>query len=91
VGQLVELAPAEPSRIQAAAASVIAQLEPKSETFYERNQRSLKRMATRLVKWQGNDATRMAAVEKLKQQLSKICTRLPTKDDGRTNCESVFS
>ncbi|MES3003119.1 MAG: thioredoxin fold domain-containing protein [Pseudomonadota bacterium] len=91
VGQLVELAPTDPIRIQAAAAAVIAQLEPNSETFYERNQRSLKRMATRLAKWQGNDAARVGAVDKLKQQLAKTCTRLPAKDAGRANCEDVFS
>lgn len=91
VGNLVELAPGEVARVEAAALSVIGQLEPKSETFYERNQRSLKRMATRLVKWQGSDAARTRTVEKVKLQLAKTCTRLPAGDIGRANCDNVFT
>jgi thioredoxin-related protein len=91
VNQLVDLAPADVSRIQAAASGVIAQLEPTSETFYERNQRSLKRMAARLVQWQGSDPARAAAVASVKQQLSRTCAKLPAKDAGKSNCEAVFA
>ncbi|MBG9388520.1 thioredoxin family protein [Caenimonas aquaedulcis] len=91
VGQLLELAPQDASRIKTAASAVIAQLEPKAETFYERNQRSLQRMALKLDKWHGSDANRVAAVDQLRRQLAATCARLPAKDAGRANCEAVFS
>ena len=91
VNQMLELAPDDVKRVETAASSVIGQLEPKGETFYERNQRSLKRMATRLAKWQGTDPARVRAVEKMKQQLAKTCAKLPAADAGRGNCENVFT
>jgi thioredoxin-related protein len=91
VGQLLELAPGDISRVESAAGAVIAQLDAKNETFYERNQRSLRRMAARLSKWQGADPARMASVEKIKQKLAKTCARLPAGETGRTNCDTVFS
>lgn len=91
VGQLVELAPNDVSRVESAATGVIAQLDPKNETFYERNQRSLQRMAGRLAQWQGSDPARTAAVQKIKQRLAKTCVRLPVGQAGRANCEGVFT
>jgi len=91
VNQILELAPDDVARVETAAAAVIGQLEPKGETFYERNQRSLKRMASRLAKWQGTDPARTRAVEKVKVQLAKTCSRLPANDAGRGNCEKVFT
>ena len=91
VNQILELAPDDVTRVESAATSVIGQLEPKGETFYERNQRSLKRMASRLAKWQGTDPARTRAVERVKLQLAKTCSRLPAADAGRGNCEKVFA
>lgn len=91
VNQILELAPDDVARVESAAVAVIGQLEPKSETFYERNQRSLKRMASRLAKWQGKDPARARAVEKVKVLLAKTCSRLPANDPGRGNCEKVFT
>jgi thioredoxin-like negative regulator of GroEL len=91
VGHLLELDPADAARVEAAAGAVIAQLAPKSETFYERNQRSLQKMAKRLVKWEAADPARQRSVAKIKSQLARTCARLPVNDPGRTNCESVFT
>jgi len=91
VGHIVELSPADVSRIESAARALVAQLSPKSETFYERNQRSLQRMAKRLMKWEGSDPERRRSVEKIKRQLAKTCARLPAHEPGRANCDSVFS
>ncbi len=90
VGQVVELAPNEVARVEAAASAVISELQPKGETFYERNQRSLTRMATRLIKWQGADPTRARVVERVKSQLARKCSQLKSSDTGRDNCYSVF-
>jgi thioredoxin-related protein len=91
VGRLVELSPADVGRVESAASAVVAQLAPTSETFYERNQRSLERMAKRLAKWEGSDAARQRSVNKIKQQLARTCARLPANEPGRSNCESVFT
>ncbi|HUR90095.1 MAG TPA: thioredoxin family protein [Ramlibacter sp.] len=91
VRQLVELAPQDSNRISLAAAAVMTGLEPRGETFFERNQRSLQKMAAQLQKWQGADPARVKVVAKLKDQLSRTCGKLPAKDAGRANCESVFN
>ncbi|MBI5277637.1 MAG: thioredoxin family protein [Burkholderiales bacterium] len=91
VNNVVDLAPTDTSRVAASAGAVISALEAKGETFYERNQRSLQRMARKLTDWQGTDAARTKVVAQLKSQLSKTCSKLPAKDAGRTNCEGVFN
>jgi hypothetical protein len=91
VGRVIELSPNDVTRVQTAAKAVIGQLDAKSETFYERNQRSLQKMATGLIKWQGSDKGRARAVDQARQLLAKTCTRLPQGEPGRANCEGVFS
>lgn len=90
VGHVIELAPLDAERVEQAASTVIAELKPTGETFYERNQRSLTRMAERLVKWQLSDPVRGQAVNRLKVQLGKTCARLKGGDAGRANCDAVF-
>jgi thioredoxin-like negative regulator of GroEL len=91
VKEIADLTPADVPRMAAAAGAVISGLEPRSETFYERNQRSLQRMAKKLGEWQGKDPARAQVVAKMKDQLSRTCAKLPAKDPGRGNCESVFT
>ena len=90
VRQLVELSPQDTKRISDAATAIVGGLEPSGETFFERNQRSLQKMAAQLLKWQGNDASRAKVVAKVKEQLSHTCGKLPAQDAGRANCEHVF-
>lgn len=90
VRELVALTPKDVGRISSAASAIVGGLEPKGETFFERNQRSLQKMAANLLKWQGEDAARAKAVAKVKGQLARTCSRLPAKDAGRVNCEKVF-
>lgn len=91
VRQLVALAPADSRRISAAAESVIAGLAPTDETFFDRNERSLQKMAAQLLGWQGHDPQRMKVVAKVRDRLARTCARLPAKDTGRANCENVFA
>jgi hypothetical protein len=91
VGKLVELTPGDVMRVSSAASAVISGLEAKNETFFERNERSLQKMAKKLTTWQGSDSERMRAVAKLKEQLARTCTKLPAKQTGRANCEHVFA
>ena len=91
VRQLVALAPSEIAKVQSSAGAVIAQLDAKDETFYERNQRSLQRMARKLLDWQGSDPARQKAVNHLKTQLARTCAKVPVREPGRANCDAVFS
>lgn len=89
VGHLIELAPADTNRISRAATAVLGEI--KSESFYGRSQRSLEKMAKRLGEWRSGDASRTAAVDKLKAQLTKTCAKLPSKDAARASCQKVFT
>jgi hypothetical protein len=91
VRRLVELAPDETARISAAASAIVSGLEPKGETFFERNERSLQRMAAELLKWERGNPARAKVVAKVKQQLAQKCSRLPAHDAGRANCDDVFA
>jgi hypothetical protein len=90
VRELTSLAPEDFARIGSASESVIKELEARSETFFERNQRSLQKLAAYLSAWQGADSQRMKIVAHVKQQLAAKCERLPKSDPGRSNCESIF-
>lgn len=90
VGNLLELAPDDVPRIEKAARSLIGELKPGAETFYERNQRALSRMLSRLTQWQGKDQGRKLAVANIRQQLAATCAKLPAKDAGRANCNQLL-
>src|SRR5512133_3771286 len=91
VGQILELAPNDVARVSKAADAVVNELKPGNETFYERNQRSLQRMARRLAQWQGSDPARTKAVSEVRQRLAKTCAKVPAGQAGRGNCEAVFA
>lgn len=91
VKEIAHLTPADVARIGEAARGVLAGLEPRSDTFYERNQRSLTRMVNKLVEWQGNDPTRATVVVQLRRKLSETCSKLPKKNPGRANCDRIAS
>jgi hypothetical protein len=91
VSNIVDLTPGDVKRVSIAATAVISGLEAKGETFFERNERSLQKMAKKLAVWQGNDAARGKVVAKLKDQLAQTCAKLPAKQSGRANCEAIFS
>lgn len=91
VRQVIDLAPDDSARVLAIARTVINELQPRSETFFERNQRSLQRMARKLADWQGTDPSRVKAVAQLKTDLEKVCRKLPARDPGRVNCLQVFA
>jgi thioredoxin-related protein len=87
---LIDLAPDDAGRIEQTARAIVGELLPTTETFYERNQRALSRMSSRLVEWEGKDIARHRAVANVRQALATICSKLPVHDTGRTNCTSVL-
>jgi thiol-disulfide isomerase/thioredoxin len=90
VGSLIELDPGDVARIERTARALIAELQPRSETFYERNQRALARMSTSLLEWEGKDPARRRAVATIRRQLAMTCSKLPANDEGRANCSRLL-
>lgn len=89
VRALVQLAPQDAARIESAAGQVIRELEPKPETFYERNRRSLERMGRELAAW-NKDKQHNASVQKIRAQLGSVCAKLPAGDPAKTACEGAL-
>jgi hypothetical protein len=89
VDQLIKLAPDDTARIEKATRAVIAELDPVTETFYERNQRVLDRMGARLRAW-GAKGPHVATLKTLSAQLDAVCAQLPEGDPARNACAGVF-
>ena len=89
VAKLVELSPKDSARIEKAAAQVISELDAAPETFYERNRRSLGKMAKQLNGWSQKNQ-QAPVLKKLKAQLDVVCAKLPPQDSARAACIDVF-
>ncbi len=90
VNTLIDLEPDDAARIEGAAIQVIGELEPVPDTFYDRNRRSLEKMAKKLIAW--NKAHQHAdTLRRVRAQLAGVCARLPAGDPARTACEGVWS
>ncbi|MFC5499532.1 thioredoxin family protein [Caenimonas terrae] len=90
VGHVLELTPSDLKRVAAAGNALVAELAPRGETFYERNQRSLQRLAGKLARWKAGDPARARVVAGLQGKLGRVCGKLPARDPGRANCAKVF-
>ncbi|MFG6414488.1 thioredoxin family protein [Roseateles sp. DC23W] len=90
VAALVELSPEDTPRIEKAAAQLFAEAEKDPGAFYERSERSLKKVATLLTSW-SKAAPQAAAVSRLKAQLDGVCGKLEADDaKARSACLAVF-
>ena len=89
VSLMIELTPQDAARIESAAASVIGELEPSPDTFYERNRRSLERMGRNLAAW-NKDNRHTGAVQKLRAEMGGVCAKLPSGDPARATCEGTL-
>jgi thioredoxin-like negative regulator of GroEL len=89
VNALTDLAPQDAARIEQTAKSVIGELEPTSDTFYERNLRGLERMGTKLSAW-GKDPTHAPALARIRGELSSVCAKLPSGDPARAKCNGAL-
>jgi hypothetical protein len=90
VNTLIDLAPDDAARIERAAIQVIGELEPVPDTFYDRNRRSLEKMAKKLVGWnKGN--SHAAALRHIRAELASVCAKLPAGDPARTTCNGVWN
>jgi thioredoxin-related protein len=89
VNALTELAPQDVAGIEKAAGSVIGELEPVPETFYDRNLRGLERMGKKLSEW-GKQPAQKAAVERIRGQMDAVCAKLPAGDPTRGKCKQAL-
>ena len=89
VNALVDLAPQDEARIEHAAKSVIGELDPTPDTFYERNRRSLERMGGKLEKW-NSQRRHDAAVARIRAQMAVVCAKLPAADPARSTCDRAM-
>jgi len=89
VSALVDLAPQDARRIEAAASRVIGELEAKPDTFFGRNQKSLERIGKRLTAW-NKDNTHGDSLQRIRAQMTEVCARLPAGDPARAECGSAL-
>jgi len=90
-GALIELAPQDAARIEKAASQLFAEAAKDPGAFYERSERSLKKVAGLLAKW-GQTPAQTAAVGRLKAQLDGVCGRLDAADaKARSACRALLT
>lgn len=72
VGALVELAPQDEARIEAAASALFAEARGQSDALYERSGRALQRVGAKLAAW-GHGGRHEAAMGRLRLKLEALC------------------
>ncbi|HEY1132510.1 MAG TPA: thioredoxin fold domain-containing protein [Roseateles sp.] len=90
-GALVELAPEDTARIEKAASQLFTEAAKDPGAFYERSERSLKKVTGLLGKWSQTPA-QTAAVGRLKAQLDGVCNKLDASDaKARSACRALLT
>ena len=89
VNALIELSPQDAARVEQAATSVIGELDPVPDTFYERNLRGLDRMGAKLSAW-GREPAQAAALARIRAQMSGVCAKLPVGNPARAKCSAAL-
>jgi len=89
VNALIDLSPQDTAAIEQAAQSVIGELDPVPDTFYERNLRGLDRLGQKLSAW-GKEPARAAALARIRAQMSDVCAKLPAGDPARAKCSAAL-
>lgn len=88
VNGIIELAPQDNARLEKATQSILGELSEMQNVFYERNRRSLEKLATRLNSW-NKDGQHQASLRKTQAQLQSLCGKLPAKDPQKPVCEQI--
>ena len=89
LAQLVELAPDDAPRIEAAASRLFGEAAQDASAFYGRSLRSLQRVGGQLLAW-NLDGRHGAAVARLRAQLAPVCAKLPDADGQRDACRGLL-
>ncbi|HUN92237.1 MAG TPA: thioredoxin family protein [Burkholderiaceae bacterium] len=89
VRALLEKAPADEARIEAALATLVGEIEPAPENFHDRNRRSLERIATALAGW-NRDHRHDAALQRIEQRFAGLCAGLPGSAPEAASCRRTL-
>ena len=89
VNAITELKPQDLAGIERTADSVIAELEPAPDTFYDRNLRALERMGRKLNDW-SRQPEQKAALDRIRSQMDAVCAKLPRGDPARAKCNAAL-
>jgi thioredoxin-like negative regulator of GroEL len=90
VATLVELAPHDEARIEAAALQVLREAAAQPNAFYERSARSLKRVGDTLAAWQKSPG-HADAMKRLQGELDALCAAVPEADAQRATCRGLLT
>ncbi|WP_321797893.1 thioredoxin family protein [Burkholderia sp. BCC1988] len=85
----VALAPDDSARIEAIAASVLAQAGKTKDAFYGANLRALTKVVTQLNRWRGGGA-HDASVRSVVKQFDGVCAKLPAGDPQAAACAKLI-
>ena len=94
VNALVELAPHDAPRIEAAARQVLDELRSQPDAFYARSLARLEKMSRALLAW-GRDGApperRAEVLGRLRAQRDALCAALPAADPQRAACRGLLA
>lgn len=90
VATLVELAPQDEKRIEAAVLQVLREAAAQPNAFYERSARSLQRVGSTLAAWQKTPG-HADAMKRLQAELDALCAAVPEADAQRATCRGILS
>jgi hypothetical protein len=90
LGLLLDLAPQDAPRIEAATLAVLGELEGQTDAFYDRTQRRLETLSRKLLAWHQARA-QPAVLQRLRDQRDRLCRALPPADPQRATCEAFLN
>ncbi|MET0517373.1 MAG: thioredoxin fold domain-containing protein [Burkholderiaceae bacterium] len=86
---LIELAPQDSQRIEAAASQLFKEAGRDKGAFYERSARSLQKVGVKLASWNAGGQN-AEALARLKVQLAGVCAQVDAADKQRATCEALI-
>jgi thiol-disulfide isomerase/thioredoxin len=89
INYLLELAPADAARIEAAANNVVGEAVAMPDAFSARSRSSLERLSKRLQKW-NKDGKHDALLAQLQGKMAPVCAAAELAPADRSACERLF-
>ncbi len=86
---LVDLAPGDAARIEKTASQLLAEAAKDRAAFEGRSARSLQRLGSKLVAWNG-EGRQAAAMKRLQAQLDGVCGKVDAAVGRRAACQSLL-
>ncbi|MCH7342800.1 thioredoxin family protein [Pelomonas sp. CA6] len=85
---LIELAPQDSARIEKLASQLLAEADKDKGAFYERSARSLQRVGSQLLAWNG-DGKQAATIKRLQDQAAGVCAKVEAGEQ-RATCDGLL-